>query len=50
MMNENSFIYRFLSTSWVLITVVSRNSSVIGEIRAYLGSPHSQKVTFDNAC
>ena len=27
MMNENSFIYRFLCTSWVLITVVSRNNT-----------------------
>ena len=26
MMNENSFIYRFLCISWVLITVVSRKA------------------------
>ena len=25
-------------------------SSVLGEIRAYLGSPQSQKVTFGNSC
>ena len=40
MMNENSFIYRFLCTSWVLITVVSRNSGNLDpESRSRLFSP-----------
>ena len=28
----------------------SKLSSVLGEIRAYLGSPQSRKVTFGNSC
>ena len=35
MMNENSFIYRFLCISWVLITAVSRNTARVNAAQIF---------------